>query len=165
MKISVNQNPYYAVNTSTCLQTCIQIGNCRMSTQLVSGSWRAVNQRHNIEKPGWSEHIHLKHHWDVLLCCNTTDNLDNRMLFGKASLNSWRACCDMGPICDLSAGRLMYRCGLDGRSQGCVLLLSVPWHSGHFNPQSLLTGTPQPATVRYSFAATLVFIISAARPH
>lgn len=74
----------------------------------------------------------------------------------------WR---DKGPICDLSAGPVMYSCGLNGHTQGCVLLLTVPWHSGHFNPQSLLTGTPQPATMRYSFTATLVFIISAARPH
>lgn len=70
-----------------------------------------------------------------------------------------------GAICNLSAGPVMYSCGLDGHSQRCVLLLSVPWHSGHFNPQFLLTGTPQPATMCYSFTATLVFIISTARPH
>lgn len=38
-------------------------------------------------------------------------------------------------------------------------------HGGTSAPQTLLTGTPQPTTLHYSFTATLVFIISAARPH
>lgn len=38
------------------------------------------------------------------------------------------------PICSLSAGPVMYSCGLSGHSQDCVLLLSVPWHSGPLQP-------------------------------
>lgn len=141
---------------------------CRISIQPVSQLYVSVEGylkwARPPEAPLW---------WDLLLCwmltCSKTDNLDIKMLWGKSCFDSWRcesrACRDAGPICDLSAGPVMYCCGLDSHSQGCVLLLSVPWHSGHFNPQSLLTGTPQPATVRYSFTATLVFIISAARPH
>lgn len=88
------------------------------------------------------------------------------MVWGKLALipRGGRAQ-DLRPICSLSAGTVMYSCGLSGHSRGCVLLLSVPWHSGPFNPQFLLTGTPQPATMCYLFTATLVFIISAARPH
>lgn len=36
-----------------------------------------------------------------------------------------KACWDVGPICGLSAGRVMYSCGPRP-------LLTVPWHSGHF---------------------------------
>lgn len=148
MKISVNQKARYAVKSNTYLQT--------LTLRERTCAYRA-------------ECIHLQHRhagiFSFVFCRHQMDHLD-----------IWRGARGWGALrgelfhlqkesvlmCDLSAGR---GCGPEGHSQSRALLLAVRGFGGHFKPRFLLTGTPQPATMCYSFTATLVFIISAARPH
>lgn len=161
-------------NPTTYLQTCIQIETAEwVLNQFQFYGWQYI--RHAIWK-GFQHRAcppEAPLYWDVLLCRlltnDKTDNLDIKMLWGNPAHNfleleeegTRRREAHLRPVC--RSGDVWLWAGQP--QSGCVLLLSVPWHTGYFNPESLLTGTSQPATMRYSFTATLVFIISAARPH
>lgn len=120
MKISVNQNPYYAVKSYHISPDLHTNRNCRISAQ---SSFSFMAMRRYLKRYFCADHVHLKH-WRFPLCClacNKTDHLYMKMLWGKSKRYGSRARREVGPICDLSAGPVMYGCGA-GRPQSglCV---------------------------------------------
>lgn len=104
---------------TTYLQTCIQIG---VLDRFQFYGWQYVSETLFLRRARPPEAPLC---WDVLALglstSDKTDNLDISMLWGDPSYISWqgrwRACEDVGPICNLSAGPVMYGCGLDGHSR------------------------------------------------
>lgn len=122
MKISVNQRLNYAgksrhisselrvetaewmSDTSQLLWLCSAVGNIKIKSCRFSAVFTVIK----------------------LIKC-TKDSI--KVQVGEQSILGY-----VGAICNLSAGPLMDYCMLDEHSLNCMLLLTVPWHSGHFKP-------------------------------
>lgn len=69
MKISVNQNPYYAVKSYHISPDLHTNRNCRISAQPVSVLWSTVYQQDIIWKAFCAEHVHLKQDCTEMFYC------------------------------------------------------------------------------------------------